>query len=107
MLQFGIETIDGPSPSIDREPQSSKLMAASFNIDSVRRDFPILQQQVNGFPLTYLDNGATTQKPTLVIDTIDEFYRQHNSNVHRGVHSLSQLATTRYEHTRENVRRVS
>ena len=80
-------------------------MAASFDIESVRQDFPILQQSVNDCPLTYLDNGATTQKPAQVIDTIDEYYRKHNSNVHRGVHSLSQLATTRYEHARENVRR--
>ena len=71
----------------------------------MRRDFPILSREINGSPLVYLDNGATTQKPAAVIDTIDEYYREHNSNVHRGVHSLSQLATTLYEHARENVRR--
>lgn len=80
-------------------------MTAKFDIDAVRRDFPILEQRVNDSPLAYLDNGATTQKPAMVIDTIDAFYRRHNANVHRGVHSLSQLATTRYEHARENVRR--
>ena len=80
-------------------------MIENFDIKSVRRDFPILSREINGSPLVYLDNGATTQKPAAVIDTIDEYYREHNSNVHRGVHSLSQLATTLYEHARENVRR--
>lgn len=80
-------------------------MTANSDIKSVRRDFPILSREINGSPLVYLDNGATTHKPATVIDTIDEYYREHNSNVHRGVHSLSQFATTLYEHARENVRR--
>lgn len=80
-------------------------MTANFDIKSVRRDFPILSREINGSPLVYLDNGATTHKPATVIDAIDEYYREHNSNVHRGVHSLSQLATTLYEQARENVRR--
>ena len=80
-------------------------MTANFDIKSVRRDFPILSREINGNPLVYLDNSATTQKPATVIDAIDEYYREHNSNVHRGVHSLSQLATTFYEHARENVHR--
>ena len=80
-------------------------MIENFDIKSVRRDFPILSREINGSPLVYLDNGATTQKPAVVIDAIDEYYREQNSNVHRGVHSLSQLATTLFEHARENVRR--
>jgi len=80
-------------------------MTANFDIKSVRRDFPILSRKINGSPLVYLDNGATTHKPATVIDAINEYYREHNSNVHRGVHSLSQLATTLYEQARENVRR--
>jgi cysteine desulfurase/selenocysteine lyase len=80
-------------------------MTANFDIKSVRRDFPILSRKINGSPLVYLDNGATTHKPATVIDAINEYYREHNSNVHRGVHSLSQFATTLYEQARENVRR--
>jgi cysteine desulfurase/selenocysteine lyase len=79
-------------------------MTANFDIKSVRRDFPILSREINGNPLVYLDNSATTQKPATVIDAIDEYYREHNSNVHRGVHSLSQQATTLYERARENIR---
>ena len=79
-------------------------MAAHFDIDSVRQDFPVLDQEINGSPLVYLDNAATTQKPVAVMNTVNAFYRQHNSNVHRGVHTLSQLATTRYEQARENIR---
>ena len=73
-------------------------------MDSVRKDFPILSRSVNGRPLVYLDNGATSQKPQSVIDTIDLYYREQNSNIHRGVHHLSQLATTAYEQARETVR---
>ena len=75
-----------------------------FDIETVRKDFPALHQEINGCPLVYLDNAATTQKPLAVMDTVNAFYRQYNSNVHRGVHTLSQLATTRYEQARENIR---
>jgi len=71
----------------------------------LRRDFPGLHQQVNGHPLVYLDNAATTQKPTAVLDALDGFYRRDCSNVHRGVHTLSQRATASYEQARETVRR--
>ncbi|MGA1250118.1 MAG: aminotransferase class V-fold PLP-dependent enzyme, partial [Candidatus Kapaibacteriota bacterium] len=78
-------------------------MNLSFT-DNCRIDFPILQQQVNGNPLIYLDNAATTQKPLSVIEALVDHYRTTNANVHRGVYSLSQLSTDKYEHTRENVR---
>ena len=71
----------------------------------IRQDFPILHQQVNGNPLVYLDNAATTQKPQAVIDAISNYYLHNNANVHRGVHTLSQRATDYYEAGREAVRR--
>ncbi|HET7923160.1 MAG TPA: cysteine desulfurase [Gammaproteobacteria bacterium] len=70
-----------------------------------RRDFPILQRQVHGKPLVYLDNAATAQKPQAVLDAIAAYYRQDNANVHRGVHRLSELATEAYEGAREAARR--
>lgn len=70
-----------------------------------REDFKILEQEVNKRPLVYLDNAATTQKPESVINAISEYYRTINSNIHRGVHHLSQLATTRFEEAREAIRR--
>ncbi len=71
----------------------------------IRRDFPILARSFNGRPLAYLDSAATSQKPTVVIDALDEFYREHNANVHRGVYALSEEATDAYEHARERVAR--
>ena len=71
----------------------------------LRADFPILDQEINGKPLVYLDNAATTQKPRAVIDAISNYYLQNNANVHRGVHTLSQRATDDYEAGREAVRR--
>ena len=71
--------------------------------DKVRADFPILDQEVNGKPLVYLDNAATSQKPLLVLNTIREYYEQYNSNVHRGVHTLSAKATDAYEGARDKV----
>jgi cysteine desulfurase/selenocysteine lyase len=75
-----------------------------FNINQIRSDFPILQQQVYNKPLIYLDNGATTQKPRVVIDTIRELLESHNSSIHRGIHYLSEQMTARYEAARETVR---
>ncbi|MDQ6975158.1 MAG: cysteine desulfurase [Mariprofundaceae bacterium] len=69
----------------------------------IRNDFPILKQQVYGKPLVYLDNAATTQKPTTVIDALCNYYRQDNANVHRGVHALSERATVNYERTRDDL----
>ncbi|MGB5707145.1 MAG: cysteine desulfurase [Arenicellales bacterium] len=81
-----------------------KVESTKFDAEAIRKDFPILQREVNGRPLIYLDNGATAQKPKSVIDTIDRYYRDQNSNIHRGVHHLSQLATQAYEDARETVR---
>jgi len=74
------------------------------SIDEIRNDFPLLKQTVYGKPLVYLDNGATTQKPQCVIDTLDDVYLKYNSNIHRGVHSLSDKASEAYEAARETVR---
>ena len=83
----------------------SVVTAATFDAARVRRDFPILAQQVNGHPLVYLDNAATTQKPECVIEAISNFYRRDNANVHRGVHTLSDRATHAFEQARQTVAR--
>ena len=82
-----------------------RTILTMYNIDDIRGQFPILEQTVHGKPLVYLDNAATTQKPRSVIDTISELYCTTNANVHRGVHHLSQVATTAMENARETVRR--
>ena len=76
----------------------------SIDVASIRADFPVLSRQVNGNPLVYLDNAATSQKPRAVIDRISAYYERENSNIHRGVHFLSQHATDEYEAAREKVR---
>ncbi|KHD84960.1 cysteine desulfurase [Heyndrickxia ginsengihumi] len=76
-----------------------------MNIKEVRRQFPILDQEVNGHPLVYLDSAATSQKPQSVIDTVSKYYQEYNSNVHRGVHTLGTRATDAYEGAREKVRK--
>ena len=70
---------------------------------NIKSDFPILSQKINGHELVYLDNAATTQKPKVVIDSINEYYRKTNSNIHRGVHTLSQKATEHYENARNKI----
>ena len=75
-----------------------------FDIKKIRADFPILKREIYGKKLVYFDNGATTQKPQAVIDALINYYTQDNSNIHRGVHYLSQIATAAYEDARENVR---
>jgi cysteine desulfurase / selenocysteine lyase len=75
----------------------------NFDVEQIRKDFPILKQKVNGKPLVYLDNAATTQKPVQVIDRIKRYYETENSNVHRGVHHLSQIATEKYEQARKYI----
>ncbi len=85
--------------------KTAEELKTEFNIAQIRADFPILEQSVHGKPLIYLDNAATTQKPRCVIETVERFYRQQNSNVHRGVHYLSELATEVYEEARQTVRR--
>jgi cysteine desulfurase / selenocysteine lyase len=81
------------------------LSAQPFDAHFIRRDFPILQEQVNGRPLIWLDNAATTQKPNAVIDRISYFYQHENSNIHRAAHALAARATDAYEGAREKVRR--
>jgi len=75
----------------------------SFNIDHIRKDFPILSRKVNGKPLVYLDNAATSQTPKQVIDCIVDYYSNYNANIHRGVHTLSQEATDKYEEARKKI----
>jgi cysteine desulfurase/selenocysteine lyase len=77
----------------------------SWNVERIRQDFPILQQQIHGKPLVYLDNGATTQKPHAVIDALEAYYSTDNANVHRGVHLLSERATEAYEAARGRIQR--
>ena len=74
-----------------------------MNVESIRRDFPILQRTVNGKPLVYLDSGATAQKPERVIEAVNRLHREQNANIHRGVHQLSAEATQLYEQARERV----
>ena len=76
-----------------------------FNVTQIREDFPILQRQVNGKPLVYLDNAATSQKPKQVLDCIVDYYTRYNSNIHRGVHTLSQEATEAYEQARQKIQK--
>ena len=75
-----------------------------FDVDKIRRDFPILASEVNGRPLVYLDSGATAQKPESVLRCVDGMYRTLNANIHRGVHFMAEQATERYEQARETVR---
>jgi cysteine desulfurase/selenocysteine lyase len=84
---------------------NEKSPGTAFDIDSVRGLFPILGEKVNGKPLVYFDNAATSQKPVQVIDRITTYYRKENSNIHRGVHTLSNLATDEYEKAREKIRK--
>ena len=74
-----------------------------FDVDTIRRDFPILGREVNGKPLVYLDSGATAQKPECVIQCVERIYRECNANIHRGVHHLSDEATRMYEAARDMV----
>lgn len=80
--------------------QISQNIDISFDVKQVRSKFPVLHQQVNGHPLIYFDNAATTQKPEVVIDAIDRYYREYNANIHRGIHTLAEKATAAFEATR-------
>lgn len=93
--------------SIQAASQQSLHVAdrvSALNAEKIRQDFPILRESIHGHPLVYLDNAATTQKPESVLETITDYYRHANANIHRGVHLLSERATGRYEATRELVR---
>jgi len=85
-------------------PLSNELLhPAVLDVEKVRQDFPILTRQVNGKPLVYFDTAASAQRPLAVIDAVSDFYREHNANVHRGVHTLSQEATDLYESARRRL----
>jgi cysteine desulfurase/selenocysteine lyase len=91
-----------PTPSSLAHSESE---TTTFDVQKFRKDFPILNQQVHGKPLVYLDNAATTQKPLSVIETEDRYYREYNANIHRGVHLLSQQATKAYEDARVKIQK--
>ncbi len=109
----GARTIS--SPNLQKQPEPSgiepnvplelNLSSYSFDAEALKRDFPILRERVNGRPLVWLDNAATTQKPQSVIDRLKYFYEHENSNVHRAAHELAARATDAYESAREKVRR--
>ncbi|HEY5917027.1 MAG TPA: cysteine desulfurase [Chryseolinea sp.] len=83
---------------------NSTTLVSSFNSQVIREEFPLLDQKVNGCPLIYFDNAATTQKPRCVIDALTNYYQQYNSNIHRGIHTLAEKATKDFELTRETAR---
>ena len=76
----------------------------TLDIHKIRQDFPVLDQQVNGAPLIYFDNAATTQKPKSVIDALSHYYASDNANIHRGIHALAERATTAFELTRTKLK---
>jgi cysteine desulfurase / selenocysteine lyase len=80
-------------------------MTATLDVQRIRRDFPMLRHKMNGHPLVYLDNGATTHKPTAVLERMDKFYKDEYANVHRGVYTFSQESTRLMEEARESCRR--
>ncbi|MFM7301009.1 MAG: aminotransferase class V-fold PLP-dependent enzyme, partial [Crocinitomicaceae bacterium] len=83
----------------------SESAKKNFNVREIREQFPALRQQVYGKNLIYFDNGATSQKPQLVLDAINKFYSKENANIHRGVHFMSQKATTEFEESRKRIQR--
>ena len=89
---------------MDIKVETTKKKIEAYDVEKIRNDFPILFQKVHGKNLCYLDNAATTQKPQSVIDEVSKYYETINSNVHRGVHSLSEMATQAYEESRNKVR---
>ncbi len=89
----------GSSHPTQHHPSGART--SEFDVEAIRRDFPVLTEKINGKPLVYLDNAATTQKPQAVIDALTYYYSAYNSNVHRGVHTLSMRATTAYEDARQ------
>ena len=82
----------------------NQQLSRPFDVEQIRKDFPVLGREVNGHPLVYLDSGASSQKPNQVIDRLNRYYRLEHANIHRGVHHLSQQATEAYEQARETVR---
>ena len=84
-------------------PVLKEELMTEFNVEKIREDFPILSTKVHGKPLVYLDNAATTQKPTSVIEAINNYYRESNANVHRSIHYLGEAATEKFERARQKV----
>lgn len=84
---------------------SQQTQAKTFEVEKIRKDFPILNRKVNGYPLVYFDNAATSQTPKQVMDAIVDYYSNYNANIHRGVHSLSQEATDKYEEARIKIQK--
>lgn len=104
--QAGYYFLDTARPrAASAAPQVAPSGQPPFDVHAVRRDFPILQERVNGRPLVWFDNAATTQKPQAVIDRLSHFYAHENSNIHRAAHELAARATDAYEGARETVRR--
>jgi cysteine desulfurase / selenocysteine lyase len=101
----GSEAKPEPAGIEPNVPSDLSLSSYSFDAEALKRDFPILRERVNGRPLVWLDNAATTQKPQSVIDRLKYFYEHENSNVHRAAHELAARATDAYESAREKVRR--
>lgn len=90
---------------VEAKKAEQRQSSGGFDLKKIRQDFPILHQEVNGHPLVYLDNAATTQKPNCVIDAISNYYRRDNANVHRGAHALSDRATVAFENARKTLAR--
>src|SRR6478735_1001379 len=82
---------------------TDSMVKTPLDVEKIRRDFPILNQKVNGKALVYFDNAATTQKPLSVINALTEYYATYNANIHRGIHTLAEKATGEYEKTRDAV----
>ncbi len=88
-------------------PRTAQTKAAfMYDVNKIREDFPILKRKINGHPLIYLDNAATSQKPQSVIQALTDYYSSNNANIHRGIHTLSEEATEAYESTREKIARL-
>jgi cysteine desulfurase/selenocysteine lyase len=101
MRTEAVEEMGGTKPC----DADALLDYTGLNVEAVRRNFPILDQEINGKKLVYLDNAASTQKPTVVIEAIKSYYENDHANVHRGVHTLSQRATTKFDEARATLRR--
>ncbi|MGZ3958987.1 MAG: aminotransferase class V-fold PLP-dependent enzyme, partial [Flavisolibacter sp.] len=82
---------------------SPSTIEKGFDVEAIRRQFPVLDREVKGRPLVYFDNAATTQKPQVVIDALVNYYTEYNANIHRGIHTLAEEATAAYENTRDAV----
>jgi cysteine desulfurase / selenocysteine lyase len=93
------------TPAVLERKEQKEMSGNGFDVARIRADFPILNEQVHGRPLIYLDSAATSQKPQIVLDALNRYYTEQNANVHRGVHHLSQLATREYEEARVKVQR--